>query len=344
MQIENIAIVITSIANSDNKVLIKYAKECEKRNIRLIIIGDEKSPKKFFINGCDYYSLKEQLVLDFEYPKKCPRNHYARKNIGYLLAIKDNAKVIIETDDDNYPYADFWIDRSCMQRVPIVTKKGWVNVYTMFSDKKIWPRGFPLEEINNKDEIIYDKLETKLVKIPIQQGLANNNPDVDAIYRLTSELPISFYSNRKVALGKGSWCPFNSQNTTWWEETYPLLYLPSTCSFRMTDIWRSFIAQRIAWENDWFILFEKPTVKQTRNVHNLLKDFKDEIPGYISNKDICNKLNDLEILPGIQNIKNNMVRCYMMFSKEGWVKHNEINLLKSWLKDLSMIRRREELS
>ena len=54
---------------------------------------------------------------------------------------------------------------------------------------------------------------------------------------------------------------------------YPLLYLPAYCSFRMTDIWRSFVAQRIAWENGWRLLFHGPTMEQERNVHDLMKDF-----------------------------------------------------------------------
>ena len=46
----------------------------------------------------------------------------------------------------------------------------------------------------------------------------------------------------------------------------------------MTDIWRSFVAQRIAWANGWAILFHEPTVWQDRNEHNLMRDFRDESP------------------------------------------------------------------
>ncbi|MHC4265647.1 MAG: STELLO glycosyltransferase family protein, partial [Planctomycetota bacterium] len=68
---------------------------------------------------------------------------------------------------------------------------------------------------------------------------ADDNPDVDAVYRLTQRLPLTFRKDRRLALGNGSKCPFNSQNTTWFPDAYPLLYLPAYCSFRMTDIWRS---------------------------------------------------------------------------------------------------------
>ena len=73
------------------------------------------------------------------------------------------------------------------------------------------------------------------------------------------------------------------------------MYLPAYCSFRMTDIWRSFIAQRIAWENDWYVLFHGPVMHQVRNAHNLLKDFEDEIAGYLNNARICHELESLDL-------------------------------------------------
>ena len=94
-------------------------------------------------------------------------------------------------------------------------------------------------------------MPAQTVACPIQQGLADGNPDVDAIFRLVLPLPMNFGRKPPIALCRGAWCPFNSQNTSWWPAAYPLLYLPAYCSFRMTDIWRSFVAQRICWENGW---------------------------------------------------------------------------------------------
>ena len=83
-----------------------------------------------------------------------------------------------------------------------------------------------------------DRLAVEQVDCPIQQGLADENPDVDAIYRLVLPLPVQFETGRRIALKRGVWSPFNSQNTAWWPDAFPLLYLPAYCSFRMTDIWR----------------------------------------------------------------------------------------------------------
>jgi hypothetical protein len=57
------------------------------------------------------YSIKSQNKLDFKLAKFLPLNHYARKNLGYLIAIKSGAEIIIETDDDNIPAINFWKKR-----------------------------------------------------------------------------------------------------------------------------------------------------------------------------------------------------------------------------------------
>src|SRR5256886_7991772 len=166
---------------------------------------------------------------------------------------------------------------------------------------------------------------------PIQQGLADGNPDVDAIYRITLSLPQTFRRDISVALGPGSWCPFNSQNTAWWPDAYPLLYLPAHCSFRVTDIWRSFVAQRISWANDWHILFHGPDVTQERNPHNLLRDFADEIPGYLQNRAICEALAQLELPRGTTHIADNLRTCYQALVIGGWLPDAELKLLEDWL-------------
>lgn len=149
-------------------------------------------------------------------------------------------------------------------------------------------------------------------------------------------LPILFRQDRKVALGTGAWCPFNSQNTVWFPKAYPLLYLPSYCSFRMTDIWRSFVAQRIAWENGWSVLFSGPDVSQERNEHSLMRDFADEIPGYLNNRTIGERLERLELAAGPENIEDNLIRCYEELVRLGVVGAEEIALVKAWGKDMKV--------
>jgi len=132
-------------------------------------------------------------------------------------------------------------------------------------------------------------------------------------------------------------CPFNSQNTTWWPEASPLLYLPAYCSFRMTDIWRSLVAQRIAWENGWPILFHEPTVWQERNAHALMRDFEDEVPGYLHNRRIGDSLAALPLRSGVSAIPDNLRACYETLTALGFIGQEELSLIDAWLTDLRQL-------
>jgi hypothetical protein len=327
---EALSVVVTSIA-APNAVLGALAEGCRARGHQFIVVGDEPSPADFRLEGCSFYGLKEQRETGFRFAEACPTRHYARKNLGYLLAVRGGASVIVETDDDNIPRESFWAERQRRQSVPSVVGAGWVNVYRYFTEANVWPRGLPLERV--KDAVPdFDALSLADADCPVQQGLADENPDVDAIYRLVAPLPLSFRGDRRVALARGSWCPFNSQNTTWWREAFALLYLPAYCSFRMTDIWRSFVAQRVAWEQGWSVLFHEPTVWQERNEHNLLRDFRDEVPGYLNNAAICEALAGLTLAPG--RIGENVVACYEKLVEMSLVGERELPLLAAWLEDL----------
>jgi hypothetical protein len=330
------SLIITSISEP-NKILREFAKGCALNHWDYIVIGDAKSPKHFNIDGCNYFSLKEQQKLSFQLAKNLPANHYSRKNLGYLTAMQNGSKIIVESDDDNLPLKSFWNKRTEKIDCLTVQNTAWTNVFNYFSKKHVWPRGFPLEEALRAAPP-FNTLQKNKKSCPIQQGLANNQPDVDAIYRLTTNTPIKFQSEKKhIALGKKSWCPFNSQNTTWFYNAFPLLYLPSHCSFRMTDIWRSFVAQRVGWENGWHLDFHQPTVVHKRNRHNLLKDFSDEIPGYLHNSAICLKLEKLNLKGGKQNIQDDMLTCYKEFIAMKLIEKTELKLLDAWCYDISKL-------
>lgn len=331
---KNTYLIITSIAGQDHPVLKRLSVESLQHGVHFIVIGDTKSPKEFQIDGCDFYSIERQQNLSFRLAKILPYKHYSRKNLGYLLAISKGAEIIIETDDDNIPKKEFWNVRKKKITAHLLKNKGWVNIYKYFTEVNIWPRGFSLEHIHDKSPELEDPV---FVNSPIQQGLADENPDVDAIYRLTSNLPVNFSKRRNVALGTDSICPFNSQNTTWFKEAFPLLYLPSLCSFRMTDIWRSFIAQQISWINNWAVLFHSSTVKQERNDHNIFSDFKDELSGYLNNSEIFLNLSKLTLKPGTGNINDNLIKCYKELVKMKLIDQEEMNILNAWIKDIEQI-------
>lgn len=327
------ALVITSI-NSPNRALAKLASGCIEHGWDFVLAGDGKSPADFKLDGCRFLSLADQRQSGFALGAICPEKSYTRKNLGYLEAIRSGATVIVETDDDNLPREDFWRTRKLEMACRKVSGNGWVNAYRYFSREFIYPRGLPLTHA--RDEVP-SPLSESTSECPIQQGLADNDPDVDAIYRMLYPLPFDFeIDDGSVLLTEGSWCPFNSQNTTHFPFAFPLLYLPANCSFRMTDIWRSFVAQRVLQAKGFGILFHGPTVWQERNEHDLHRDFLDEVPGYTHNHRMREKLMDLPLKSG-DSLQSMMESCYEVLIRNEWVGAEEEALLQAWFEDLQTL-------
>lgn len=320
-------VVITSI-QAPTKAVLKIAKQLGK-TFDIIVVGDKKSPPDFAVKNVNFYSIEKQGNAGSKLAKLLPYNHYARKNIGYIIAMRNSAELILETDDDNIPYKYFGTDINPEVKGNLVKAKGWFNVYKEFTSDDIWPRGFPLEKINQNVTVTKTNCTKKCY---IQQFLADKNPDVDAIYRLSKHYKdIIFKSRKPVILEKGTWCPFNSQNTVTFKEAFPLLYLPAHVSFRMTDIWRSFIAQAIMWSMGWFLSFHSSTVYQERNIHNLLKDFEQEIPGYLKNQLIIDILNSVSFSG---SVGNRLYQAYEVLAKEKIIDEKELKLVENWLGDI----------
>lgn len=310
--------VVTTV-HSPTKAIEKLY---EKFGNNLIIVGDKKTPNDWNYNGLmpiGYWSDR----------KYSPENHYARKNLGYLDAIKKGAEVIYDTDDDNIPNKN-WKIRGDFVAANETVGEGWYNVYSLFSDENIWPRGFSLNKI--KDFPSCGLL--KWNKSSIHQGLADGEPDVDAIWRLVFNKKVSFSQIKNVYLKRNTWCPFNSQSTWWFPKAYALMYLPVYASFRMTDIWRSFVAQRCLWELGEGVTFHSPSeVFQDRNEHDLMKDFEDEVSGYLNNDKIVEILSKLELKKGENSVCENMLTCYNAIVSEGILPSVELISLNQWIED-----------
>jgi len=328
------AVVVTSIA-APNAVLRSLAEGCSVQGWDFVVAGDTKSPADFRLEGCRFLSVEAQQSGPHSLGRLCPTRSYTRKNIAYLEAMAAGAQVIVETDDDNFPRPAFWTPRQRQVRCRPVTANLWVNVYAYFASRFIYPRGLPLDHAR---DVPPEPAAAMDIDCPLQQGLADANPDVDAVYRMLFALPFDFDAEvEPVALLDGAWCPFNSQNTTFFEAVFPLLYLPAHCSFRMTDIWRSFVALRVLHHLGHPVLFHGATVWQERNDHSLHRDFCEEIPGYQHNAAIRDALLALDF-GACTEIPQLMERCYETLMSHGWVGGGEEVLLRAWFADLAALR------
>lgn len=316
-------IIITSI-NKKTGAISEFEK---KKDWHIVIVGDKKSKPIECTENLTFLSVDDQQNLGLAIVDQLPYNHYTRKNIGYLYAIQNGADVIYDTDDDNIPYPDWALeDFGCKNLIQ--ADSNFINIYTYFTDEFIWPRGFPLELVSDKEELAIKTTST--VKVGIWQGLADLDPDVDSIYRLIFNEPITFKRREPVALPKGKYCPFNSQNTFWSRDAFPLLYLPATTSFRFTDILRSFIAQRLLWTAEMHLGFHQATVYQERNHHDLMKDFKDEVECFLNSRKVIKVLQEIKVS---NDPLVNLGLIYFDLYRNMLIGIEELSVLDAWRKD-----------
>lgn len=327
MAAENKFIVITTIHPKSKG--IEYFEKVE--GWRIILVGDEKSAPIRSTQNATFLSIKDQHALGFETARLGRLNHYARKNVGYLYAMQNGADIIYDTDDDNFPY-QLWQSHEFSCASFCASKSKFINIYQYFTDKSIWPRGFPLDEIHNQEAL--SVVHTSPRKIGVWQSLADIDPDVDAIYRLVTGDEVTFEKSPPIGLKKGQYCPFNSQNTFWQKEAFSYLYLPSTVSFRFTDILRSYIAQRLMWDQELYLGFIHAMVYQIRNSHDLMKDFADEIECYVNTKSVVSVLDSIS---GGQGAQDNLAEVYSELAAHQLVQPKEMELLDAWLTDIGNI-------
>ena len=129
--------------------------------------------------------------------------------------------------------------------------------------------------------------------------------------------------------------PYNSQNTFFHYEAFWSLYLPFTVTFRLTDIWRSYWAQRLMWLLNDTITYNGPNAFQNRNSHSYLKDFESEKAMYSKTEKL------IDFLFKWNCTKKGFYECVIELSHEMAVekfwKMEEVDGIKNWLHDLNKI-------
>ena len=317
---------------------------------KIVVIGDKKSKNEEWniytnSNKLVYLSVQSQLKLNYKILKYIPYNSYTRKNIGYLFAIQHGAKEIYETDDDNI-FTSFDQLNKDFNNIKISYAenniKSMVNPYAYFGRPSIWPRGFRLNDIQLDHEKKFYITNSDFIssKPLIYQGLANGDPDVDAIFRLTRAnafypIRLDFYKMHPLLYFPGNYIPINSQNTQFLYKAFPAIALPTTVSFRVCDIWRGFILERFIWGYNGTVLFHEPTVFQKRNVHDYYEDFLDEEALYYGLEDILEGLNNNDIMNDkYKNPGEFLLKIIKILVKKNVLKKNDYKMYEAFIQDL----------
>jgi hypothetical protein len=278
---------------------------------RVVVIGDTKTPKDWAWPNVTYLDIAAQNALGFSTAQLTRTRAYTRKNLGYLYAVLHGARVIYETDDDNaLQDGDVVFARRALRAAgegngepPLPSLRRWlsgaaaapdvgattrvleyaspalaINHHAHFGQPSTWPRGFPLEAIGEPHA---GAVRARALRPLVQQGLANGDPDMDAVFRLTrkpagTRIDFSFSDAPPIALPMGAFGPYNAQNTVFLRDALWATPLPQTVEFRVCDIWRAYFTQRLLWGVGGQLAFVAPYVYQLRNSHSYHDDYVSE--------------------------------------------------------------------
>ena len=134
-------------------------------------------------------------------------------------------------------------------------------------------------------------IENKIIKPDIQADFWNGDPDIDAICRMEHH-PNCKFKDKYFPLASNKISPFNSQNTFISKKVLPYYFLFPHIG-RMDDIWASFYVLTKGFK----VVYNKASVFQKRNEHDLTKDMVKEFIGYENNlnliKDLKKNINNI---------------------------------------------------
>ena len=285
-------IILTSISEPTVATL-KYCEIADQKDWKLIFVGDLKTPHASYkaletkYKNFMYMTPEQQEQLYPELSKAIGWNKCQRRNIGWVYAYDQGADLVATSDDDNIPY-DNWGDEIFVgQEIEMDNYEHLTaNAFDPISPtehNELWHRGYPIEFVPIKNNIEYKgKIKRKVL---VQADFWDGDPDVDAICRITKKPIVKF--NDFKPFGSTQIAPFNSQNTFLAREVIPY-YVVFPYLGRMDDIWGAYVLQHFFPDS---VIYNKATVYQDRNVHNLVNNMMDEVIGY---RNTLNLINDLE--------------------------------------------------
>lgn len=293
--------IVTTTINLPTEAVKKYS---EMDDWTLIVVGDKKTPHE------EYEKLNCIYIHPNEIQKKYENlsllvgwNTCDIRNFGYIEAYKMGADVIASVDDDNIPYDDWGTDLYVNEEIVCDLYQPKNNEVfdplSITNKNEIWHRGFPIEYLSTRHNVEYlGKVKRKVL---VQADLWDGNPDVDAIARITFD-PSVKYDEIKRPYCSNAVSPFNTQNTFLSRDAFPYFCaIPGVG--RMNDIWGAYIFEYYCPNS---VIYNRSSVFQDRNPHDLTKDLVDEILGY---------KNTLNLIKDIKNYQNYIPKDSFNFYK-----------------------------
>ena len=332
-----------------------YDDLAKKDNVFFLSASDQKK----FLLGTATAATNSRFV------QLMPFNSFARKNLGYLFAVNYGARVVFDFDDDNViaPLEDgvtvpppflyreeLGFDNTVLLEFVDSEQSGRALAFNPYefmraSHKESWPRGFPIDHLQKNFENWGEQNNTnvgdiKYSSIGVIQSLCDGDPDNDAIFRMTRPDSTKFTFGRTATslpllIPYSAYSPYNAQATTHLYNAFWGLYLPITVPGRVTDIWRSYITQRIMKDIGLHVMYTPPIVKHERSAHDYLADFAAESDLYSKTAEL------LKFLDSWSSTANTLPKrisdLWIALYERDYIGLDDVEAVKEWLRVLQAV-------
>ena len=274
-------VIVTTTINAPTEAIERFD---ARTDWDLVVIGDLKTPKDYKLKRGIYVSPEEQEKFDKPLSDAIGWRCIQRRNFGLLWAAQMKPDIVAVIDDDNIPRPG-WGENLMLGKptevnyyetdLPAFDPVGATN------HGQLWHRGYPLQLMPKRD---YSRKSRKVVTADVQADFWDGDPDIDAVCRMIYA-PECKFDDKFFPMAGNKLSPFNSQNTfisgKWLKDYFLFPHVG-----RMDDIWAAYYVEALGAQ----VVYNKATVYQQRNIHDLVVDMKKEYCGYENNLQIVNEL------------------------------------------------------
>ena len=366
---------VTTLCHGTTEVLKNLQRIVSLPKWCIVVVGD-KVPRARYTKSL---TQKDNVFfLSPKYQKRYAGGYFrnlstfhclARKNVGFLFAIRSGARIIFDFDANivlkplsdgvTTPHPFFYkesMDSSVyMSKSMLVRFEGanstssssrFFNPYPHMgaSINPSWPRGFPLDELESTNRSIIS-MKINVGDIPfgnigVIQSMCDRVCDNDAVYRMTfpNADKLRFKKNPNITpflIPHNRYTPYNAQATTHLYSSFWGLYLPTTVPERVSDIWRSYITQRIMKEIGLYLVYTPPKISQNRIFPQPSKLMGEELELYQKTTSLIKFLDEWE--SSALFLSERIYNLYSRLYENGFIGQRDVEAVNEWLRALSEI-------
>ena len=274
-------VIVTTTINPPTKAIQAFQ---AMKDWELVVAGDKKTPRDYHLDRGIYITPEEQEKYDPALSEAIGWNSIQRRNFAFLWAKDMKADLVALVDDDNIPLPG-WGENL------LVGKEVEVNYYETdlpafdpigaTNYPHLWHRGYPLQLLPKRD---YSRKTRRRVRVDVQADFWNGDPDIDAFCRI-AHAPECTFDPAPFPFAANKPAPFDSQNTFIRGEMLKDYFMFPHVG-RMDDIWPSYYVQALGYK----VIFNRASVYQERNEHDLIRDMRGEYIGYENNLKLISDL------------------------------------------------------